>query len=676
MKSGLAKGTPHTILYAALWTAVVALFLTLRLVHQSYMLTSPPGNILIIDSLYYYQWAEKIAGGHGLGPTVFFMSPLYPIFIAFAIQLSSSGVAATFLLQIILSLGTLGLIGNFTARRFGPAAGVLAGLIYAIYAPSIYYDSVILSSTLILFLTMAAITCLDIAEQKGQRFPVILAGIAIGLSALARPNALILLVVFGFVLVKRWKKYGIEQAAVLVITTLLVIFPAGLRNYLHGGEWYLTTNSAGVNFHIGNNEDSNGLYTEAPFLSSAEPTFEAAEYRSVAQLRTGKTLTLTQASRYWMGQGLSWILSNPVEWLLLEGKKLVYFLNRVESPNNVSFYGIREYSGVVRKLGFLNFGLIAPLGLIGLVIARKEAGWHLSAALVIGYLAASLIFFVAGEYRYPIIGVIIAYGAGSLVRIFSRLRHKEIEQAQIAMIGILVLLMICNIPWKTMRTLTSPRMDYFNWASVSFANRDLINASLLFTASLSWDPTWQEAHVQLAQVYDEMELTELADKEYSAAGITREELNVARKREQVENLIPDSLGIDGDLENISTERLAILGSHFLRLEKFHQAALVFESVVERDSTDLDILFQYAFSLEAVGNRRKALHLYYSIEQKKPDDPLIPYRIAWTQFGMNEIKSAQSTLVRVDNKGAELPDKESRDYWKRVVERTRNTFLNY
>ncbi|MDP8206312.1 MAG: glycosyltransferase family 39 protein [Candidatus Electryonea clarkiae] len=671
------KGASRNTLYIALWTVVVALFMTLRLIHQGYVLTSPPGNILIIDSQFYFQWAERIAAGHGLGPTVFFMSPFYPLFMSLILKLSESGVAVTMLVQVLLSLGTLGLIGRFTVRRFGHPAGLIAGFLYALYAPSIYYDSIILSASCILFLVMVMMTCLDQAERAGSRFPIFLAGLAIGIAALARPNILILLPIFSYIFVKRWKNYGIEQAGLLIIATLIVIFPAGLRNYLNGGEWYITTNSAGVNFYIGNHENANGLYTEAPWLTSAEPAFEAGEYRTEAQRHLRKALTLSQASRYWMGAGMAWIVSHPVEWLILEGKKTAYFFNRVETPNNVSFYGVKAYSGVLRKIGFMNFGLLAPIGLVGLGLARREEGWYSSIAVVAGYLIAGLFFFVASEYRYPVTGIMIAYGAGAITRIVGRLRHKEIERAQISMIALLVLLMFCNIPWKTMKTIASPRMDYFNWASVSFAQSDLVNASLLFTAALAWDPKWSEAHIQLAQVFDEMKLRELADKEYSAAGITRDQLTMAREREQLADLIPDSLDIEGnELSNISPQRLAVLGSHFLRLQKYLQASIVLDESVRRDTSNYNALFDLAYALEAVGNKKRALQLYFKLEEIHPADPLIPFRIAWTQYGLNKTGMAQTTLRRVEKKAEKLTDIESINYWKEKVKKTNDTFMNF
>lgn len=664
----------RTVFLASAWSGLVLLLFVLRLFHNAAILDSPPGRILIIDSLYYFQWAQKIISGNGLGPTVFFMSPLYPLFIAFSSLFNSNSILATYTVQVVLSALTLALLGRFTVKRFGHVAGLIAGTLYVFYAPSIFYDGILLSASLILFFTAVILTLADYAIDTGKKLPIILCGVAIGLSALARPIVLILLPAFAIVFIKRWKKYGWEQSGIFIVSTLIVLFPASLRNYLHGGEWYLTTNSAGINFFIGNHENSNGLYTEAPWLTSAEPANEAGEYRSEASKRIGKPLSVGQASRFWMQESIRWIIGNPVDWIGLLGKKAAYFLNRTEAPNNVSFYGTKEYSRILNSLSFLNFGLLAPLGIVGLFLARKETGWSISTALVAGYFLANILFFVSGEYRYPVVFVLFAYGAGAIIRTFSRLKERKIDSAQQAMIGILFFLMLCNIPWKTMKTITSPRMDYFNWGSVSFARGDLANASLLFTASLAWDPTWVEAHIQLAQVYDEMRLPELADKEYAAAGITRKQLEELRLKEEMESLdVPDSLLTD---DSVSPEVLAEVGFRFNKLYKHRQAALILQRAVKLDSTNLEARFQYGYALESTGQFAAARDVYQRLEVVRNNDPLIPYRLSWIYYMLGDRGTANACLRRTETKAATIEDKEIRKRWLEIVESARSSFLNY
>ncbi|HEX05260.1 MAG TPA: hypothetical protein ENH10_08940, partial [Bacteroidetes bacterium] len=599
------------------YSVAMMLFLILRWTHIEAMLISPVAQIPIIDSKYYLEWGQRVADGLGLGPHPFFMSPLYPLFIAFAGTIGDGFTASTLHLQLLMSAVTMLLIGRFTARRVDhPLAGPTAAFMFAIYAPAIYYDGVLLSASLILFLTMVALTLLDAPAHGGaglhnskhaedpahggaglQDAPspgsanqgyttryaevpgyiawwrVAGAGVAIGLSALARPNALILLPAFGLLFL--WwgwrgsllnKRHGLQSvasmgaklprtlvhdedadeeiqlprtsvrgrdafglrkalitAAILTFSTVIVILPAMFRNARLGGEFSLTTSSAGMNLYVGNHALSNGLYTQVAWLASAEPSQEAEAFRQEAMHRTGRELSDLAASRYWFGEALEWIGEHPLDWIGLEFRKLAWFFHNEEAPNNVSFYGAEKYSRVLRGLNLFRFGLLAALALPGLFLLGGGRRMHLPRVLVIAYLFANLLFFVAGEYRYPIVGVLIPAAVISIFRIVGWFRAHDSIPALRTIIVSIVLILMTHIPYSLMRTISSAETDFYNWGLVAHNRGDLSNASLLFTAALAERPGWQDAHLQLAYVFREMGMRDMAEEEFAAAGVTQED---------------------------------------------------------------------------------------------------------------------------------------------------------
>lgn len=665
----------RTLLTGFAYLAALAVFFALRLVHLAHISGSPVVQIPIIDSLYYLNWGRRIAEGLGLGPHPFFMSPLYPLFIALAGSIGEGFTMSTLHAQLVLSALTMLLIGRYAGRRIDHwLGGPAAALLFALYAPAIYYDGVLLSASLILFLTMVAVTLLDDEPASLPAWRVAAAGLAIGLSALARPNALVLAVAFAVAfLAWGWRarptsrgvygrpvKQALARVVILLVTAALVILPAMLRNHRLSGQFMLTTSSAGMNLFIGNHGQANGLYTEAPWLASAEPADEAAGYEREAERRTGVELNTATASAYWAGEAVEWVASNPLDWLALEAKKLAYFFHSVESPNNVSFYGVKGHSPVLRALAFFSFGVLAALALPGLFGFGRGPRSHLPRALLLAYLAASLLFFVAGEYRYPVAGILCVYAAVTVFRIVERVRADDPIPALRAAIVIVALILVTHIPWPTMRALASSETDFFNWASVSYREGDLKNASLLYSAALAERPGWRDAHLQLALVFTEMGLHDLATREFEAAGVSQED--ITRLRVEEELLAENWFGGDSAMAEMSAGELTNLAARFNSLGRAAAALSAAEHALAKDSTNLGAKFERAFALERGGRLQAAIQAYQRIEVEERDDPMLAYRIAWCYYGLGEGRQAQQSLQRAKVRAKELPEGPYRAKW--------------
>jgi tetratricopeptide (TPR) repeat protein len=701
--AGEHKPALNLILTLAGYAVALVLFIVLRWSHVQAMLVSPVAQIPIIDSKYYLEWGQRVASGLGLGPHPFFMSPLYPLFIAMAGSIGDGFTASTLHLQTFISAITMLLIGRFTAKRISHwMAGPLAAMLFALYAPAIYYDGVLLSASLILFLTMVALVLLDVPNDRlkesssGSTTPgypvwwrVAGAGAAIGLSALARPNALILIPALSLMFLwwgwrgnksgnkaltgkAAWLRTAIIPIVVLTFATLIVVMPAMWRNARLGGEFTLTTSSAGMNFFVGNHAQSNGLYTEVPWLASAEPADEAEGYRQEAMRRTGMTLTDLAASRYWFGEALEWIVSDPGGWIGLEFAKLRYFFHNEESPNNVSYYGAKHYSPVLPSLSFFRFGLLFALAFPGLFLLGGGWRMRLPLALVFAYLVANLLFFVAGEYRYPIVGVLIPAAVYTLFKIVAWIRQRDPIPALRTGIVVIALVLITNIPYAPMRTIASAETDYFNWGSVSYASGDLPNASLLFSAALAERPGWRDAHLQLAFVFRDMGLRDMSDDEFEAAGVTQEDLAQLAAEDE---LAREWFGTT-DLDTLSATTLADLAAKFNILNRHDAALSAATRALQKDSTNAQAALEQAFAQESRGRLHAAVTLYQRLEYKQNSDPMIPYRMAWCYYGLGQGRDAQKALVRAKLKAQELPESTYRDQWLKKLDEAVITLGNY
>lgn len=490
----------------------VTLGVVLRLVHLKFALHSPVLALPLIDSAYYHNWAVGIADGNILGESAFFMSPLYPYFLGLLYALFGAHPAAGAAAQILLSGISIWMIWLIGRKVSGERAGTIAAFIAAVYPPWIYFDGALLTAPLILFLNTASLLILVKFLDKLRPGQILAAGVLLGLSTLARPNALLFAAVLAVWLITRRMHIA---AIIMSLGLIAVISPVTLRNIFVAGEFALTTASGGMNFYVGSNPAATGLYVEPDFLVSSDPGSEFQAYREEAERRSWRELSATGASRYWFKAGLEYIIERPLEAAGLWWKKFFYFWNDLEAPNNVSIYLVKRYSPVVKYIP-LGFGLLAAIGLIGLALLPggdlKKLLWIYLLALLI----SNMLFFTSSEFRFPAVNVLIIGAGAALTKLYTALREKNIRWELIAAASALML--FTHFRSNIAHFMRSPRMDYYNYGSVCLKEGKLNSAAQFFIESLKEDPAFIEAHMGLGTTYLEMGEYEAAAAEFQTAG--------------------------------------------------------------------------------------------------------------------------------------------------------------
>ena len=299
----------------------------------------------------------------------------------------------------------------------------------------------------------------------------------------------------------------------------ILVVPVIVRNTIVGGDLTLTTTTAGINIYIGNHYGSNGSYTEAPFVMSADATNEAEGYRLEAEARTGESLTAAAASRYWLGQTLKDIVGHPGQYMVLLGRKVFLFFNRVEPPTNISYYGAQVHSSLLRAFR-VDMGLLIPLALAGLVLSIRRAREYLVLYVYFfSYLLANLVFFVASEYRFPVVAVLTVFAGVFLMDIFKLFRERRAGWIIIGVAVYFGCLGMTNHHTDFTRSLTSPRMVFFNIGSTLVKWGNSMDSIVLFQKALVEDPDFKEAHEQLGWTYLDIGETQLAEEEFRLAGV-------------------------------------------------------------------------------------------------------------------------------------------------------------
>jgi tetratricopeptide (TPR) repeat protein len=90
-------------------------------------------------------------------------------------------------------------------------------------------------------------------------------------------------------------------------------------------------------------------------------------------------------------------------------RKVYLFWSHYEVPQIEHFGYFRRYSLPLAG-PVLAFGIVAPLGLVGTVLALRDARrWALPLAFVISFSASVILFFVLDRYRMPIVPVLLLF---------------------------------------------------------------------------------------------------------------------------------------------------------------------------------------------------------------------------------------------------------------------------
>src|SRR6266566_2998336 len=145
---------------------IFAVAFTLRIIHIWQMRNAPFFTLLMGDARGYDEWAQRIAGGDWIGRDVFYQAPLYPYFLASIYWIAGRSPALVRIAQALIGSCSCVLIALAARRLFPARAGLLAGLMLAVYAPAIFFDGLLQKSVLdVFFLCLALLLIAQITVR-------------------------------------------------------------------------------------------------------------------------------------------------------------------------------------------------------------------------------------------------------------------------------------------------------------------------------------------------------------------------------------------------------------------------------------------------------------------------------------------------------------------------------
>jgi Dolichyl-phosphate-mannose-protein mannosyltransferase len=216
---------------------IVAGGLALRLLYVLVLARHVP---MAGDSAFFHAEPGLIAGGHGfIEPFVYGAygiavptaahPPLYPLVLALPALAGVKGVLAQRCLTCVIGAGALALIGLLGRRVAGDRVGLASAGVAAVYPVLVSADGALMSESLYGLLVVAALLAAYRQHDRCDVRSAVGLGLLIGLAALTRSEALLLLPLLAWPLALRGDR-RIIRAGCLTVACLVALAPWTIRN--------------------------------------------------------------------------------------------------------------------------------------------------------------------------------------------------------------------------------------------------------------------------------------------------------------------------------------------------------------------------------------------------------------------------------------------------------------
>ena len=377
---------------------VFAAALLLRLLYVLSIHNTSFFHQLQTEPLHYHQWARLILDGPAAPLPPFEQSPGYPYFVAAVYALFARSVTAVACVQAVLDAATCTLLLVIGERWFGRRAGLVAGVLAALYGPFIYFAAQLLPSTLFVFTSVAALAA-------GAFGAATAAGCLWAAALLVRSEVVLAL---PFVLFEAWSRTGgralVKTAAPVLVCVVVV---AGF-NVAGSGQFVLFNTSGGANLWLGNNAHADGVN---PFIyGPLQPV--AGEVRA-------QSVTSADADRIFRRRTVAFVRQAPAQALRLLWKKLLWTLNNRELPNTDDIEWVTAHSWLFWRPVFpLSFGMLLPFACAGAVLLGRQ--WPQCASLAglfITGVVTGVVFFTNARFRLILVPPVLLLAAMALDRL-------------------------------------------------------------------------------------------------------------------------------------------------------------------------------------------------------------------------------------------------------------------
>ena len=396
-------------------------------------------------------------------------SPVYTLFVALALRLGAAARAIV-LSQVVLGACVAVLVAALALRLFGRRAAWIAGIAAALYGPFLLAAVELESDGLGLLVGLGAVLAAARAADRPSVAAWALTGLLLGLRAIHRPDALLLVLLLPaaqFLFGRRVDEGGRGPAGAppghhwsvlaLVPFALLPIAPIAWQNFRASGEFVPVTSSGGWVFYTSHNWQARGLSYFPPPLAwqwmqqpAADPLdrLDDRVSRRLAALSEGREIGPAAASRFWRHEGIvSMGQRGFAAQAGLEARRLLYMLHGYEAHDDVPLLVKQERLGAWGR----GMGVLAPFAVLGLALAwarsdvRRRHGPWLIPFLLLPVLSMGL-FYVGARFRLELAALLIPFAAAATLHLWDEWRPGRAAAALRGVAVVAALALLFNVP--------------------------------------------------------------------------------------------------------------------------------------------------------------------------------------------------------------------------------------